>query len=122
MLIVEDDAPVRRVTGRVLRRYGYSVIEAEDGRTAIGVVESRLDDIDIIISDMVMPGMTGLELRREIEGLAPDLPVLFVSGYSASGLVEHGSDEGSVDILEKPFTPEGLVRSVADVIAGRENA
>lgn len=116
VLVVEDDEAVRRVTARVLRSYGFEVVEAADGSAAIEVLGSRSDEIDVIISDMVMPGMTGLELRDAAGETAPGIPVLLVSGYSSAVLAEHGVHGDTVRVLEKPFTPARLVRAVVDTL------
>jgi len=117
VLVVEDDAAVRRVTTRVLRAYGYDVLEAEGGRAALLALESRADEVDLIISDMVMPGMSGLELRDALEERGIDLPTLFVSGYSWSALAARGIDAEDVRILPKPFTPSQLGEAVARAFA-----
>lgn len=116
VLVVEDDEAVRRVTARVLRSYGFEVVEAADGSAAIEVLGSRSNEIDVIISDMVMPGMTGLELRDAAGETAPGIPVLLVSGYSSAVLAEHGVHRDTVRVLEKPFTPARLVRAVVDTL------
>lgn len=120
VLVVEDDPAVRRVTSRALRSFGFRVVEAEDGSKALAALESREADVDVIISDMVMPGMTGLDLRQAVRESWPDLPVLFVSGYSWSTLTEQGVDRDSVSILEKPFTPQQLVRAVHATLSESE--
>lgn len=115
-LVVEDDDAVRRVTGRVLRSYGFDVREAPDGPAALELLRSQSDGIDVIISDMVMPGMTGVELGAELERTASEVPILFVSGYSWSALADQGIDPGAVRVLQKPFSPTQLVAAVSQLI------
>lgn len=116
-LVVEDDEAVRRVIARVLRSYGFDIVEAPDGAAAIDILGSRSGGVDIIISDMVMPGMTGLELRDAAGEIAPATPVLLVSGYSADVLAGHGVREDTVRVLEKPFTPDRLMQAVVQTLA-----
>jgi PAS domain S-box-containing protein len=116
ILVVEDDPAVRRVTVRALGAFGFTVVQASDAKEALAKLGSRPHGIDLVVSDMVMPGMTGLELREALRSVAPHLPVIFVSGYSAQVLADHGVDRDSVRIVEKPFSPESLVRAVLDTL------
>ncbi|MGE0161343.1 MAG: ATP-binding protein, partial [Gemmatimonadales bacterium] len=118
VLVVEDDPAVRRVTVRALGAYGFSVVQAENATEALATLRGPSPGIDIVVSDMVMPGMTGLELREALRDVAPGLPVLFVSGYSARVLSDHGIDRDSVRIVEKPFSPESLARAVFETLPG----
>jgi CheY-like chemotaxis protein len=116
ILVVEDDPAVRRVTVRALGAFGFTVVQASDAKEALATLNRASHGIDLVVSDMVMPGMTGLELREALRGVAPHLPVIFVSGYSAKVLADHGVDRDSVRIVEKPFSPESLVRAVLDTL------
>ncbi|MGE0792490.1 MAG: ATP-binding protein, partial [Sandaracinaceae bacterium] len=118
VLVVEDDPAVRRVTVRALGAYGFSVVQAENATEALARLRGPSPGVDIVVSDMVMPGMTGLELREALRDIAPALPVLFVSGYSARVLSDHGIDRDSVRIVEKPFSPESLARAVFETLSG----
>lgn len=120
VLIVEDDTAVRAVTGRALRAYGFETLAAADAPTALELLDSHGRRIDLIISDIVMPGMTGLDLRAELQKRTMDIPMLFVSGYSWGALEEHGVDPDAFDLLQKPFSPSQLVDAVLSLIAQEE--
>jgi PAS domain S-box-containing protein len=119
VLVVEDDYAVRAVTTRILENYGYAVIAAGDGQVALAVLEDKHTAVDLLLTDMVMPTMSGKEIAGRAGHLRPGLPVLFMSGY-AGGLVGTNTtlDEG-VDLLEKPFTRSSLLSAVTRVLGGR---
>ena len=117
VLVVEDDDAVRRVTARALKSFGYAVQEAADGPAALHAAETMDPTPDVVVTDVVMPAMSGLELRDRLRHELPEVPVVFVSGYSWSALEEEGIDPGSVAILPKPFSPTQLAEAVASAIA-----
>jgi PAS domain S-box-containing protein len=112
ILLVEDDAMVRRIARRTLEELGYRVLEAEDGERA----RTRLEEteVDLLVTDMVMPGISGLELVDALRQSHPEIRVLLISGY------EGGPDSAppSAPLLEKPFTPDQLARKVHEVLRG----
>lgn len=112
VLVVEDDEAVRALIGRALRRRGFEVIETTGGQEALDVLRSRNPKIDLLLTDAVMPGMTGVELIEEARGLDGPFRVLLMSGYA----------EGTLDIdvpyIAKPFSPAELVKRVRDVLDG----
>jgi PAS domain S-box-containing protein len=115
ILLVDDDDHVRRVTARALRSRGYSVVEATNGRAALVALTSS--PFDLLLSDIVMPGMSGRVLAEAALHRFPDLKVLFMTGYTDDDVVHDGVSSGSVDLIEKPFTINALagkVRSVLD--------
>jgi CheY-like chemotaxis protein len=114
ILIVEDEPAVRTLATEVLRRHGYAVLEASDGLEALRVVERHQDSIDLIITDVVMPQMTGRELANRIRDTRPTLKILFMSGYPDHAVNrEIDSNEA---FLQKPFAPDGLVRKVREIL------
>ena len=108
VLITEDEDTIRALSRRILEREGYTVLEARDGREAIRVASGYTGQIDLLITDMVMPNLGGSELFAHLRLLRPDLRVLFVSGYTDDDMIRRGlKDEGSA-FLQKPFTAKAL--------------
>jgi DNA-binding NtrC family response regulator len=114
--LVEDDTAVRSAAVAVLRRAGHTVIEASNGIEALRIVEDDATAIDIVISDMVMPGMGGRTLAAELEQRRPHVPVLLMSGYTREAIPGRGELHPSRAFIEKPFTPESLAKSVREVL------
>jgi CheY-like chemotaxis protein len=117
VLLVEDEDSVRSLTRRVLQRAGYRVLEAEDGERALSVAQAHEGGIDLLLTDVVMPGGGGRRLAERMAALRPSTRVLYMSGYPGDAMAEHGLEAG-VDLLPKPFTPESLLRRVADALGG----
>lgn len=120
ILVVEDDASVRALTKRLLTQLGYRVLEAEKAAAALVVYENS-PRIDGLLTDVVLPGGTsGVALARELQRRRPELPVLFVSGYSENAIIHHGRLDPDVELLEKPFRKAELAKKVHGLIrAGR---
>ncbi|MGI9042312.1 MAG: PAS domain S-box protein [Gemmatimonadales bacterium] len=116
ILVVEDEDMVRSLACRGLREQGYTVLEARNGLEAIGWVEDRRRDIDLVISDVVMPELGGRELGQRLADLDPQLPVLYMSGYTGEDVIQRGLLDPSAPFQQKPFTPEGLARKVRDML------
>jgi two-component system cell cycle sensor histidine kinase/response regulator CckA len=116
VLVVEDQEEVRRLTTLVLRSYGYEVLEASSGEDALEVASARPERIDLLITDVVMPGMTGRELATKLAEVRPGMQVLFVSGYTANVIVHRGVLDPGVNYLSKPFTPQILAEKVREVL------
>ncbi len=116
ILLVEDEDGVRRLARQALEQAGYHVLEASDGQHALRVCRDYGQPIHLLVSDVVMPHLSGGKLAQHITTLHPDLKVLFVSGYTDSALVQHGVVTGEVDCLLKPFTPEALTQKVRAVL------
>ena len=119
ILLVEDDARVRAVCRSVLRREGYEVIDASDPEEAIEMFRRHRDEIDLVISDIVMPHMTGTQLAEVLRRDRPDLPLLFVSGYAPDDVLGPGVDARS--LLRKPFGPAELLRRVSRRLHGLDS-
>jgi two-component system cell cycle sensor histidine kinase/response regulator CckA len=117
VLVVEDEERVRRLTCRILEHYGYGVVEAADGPQALDLLRQNSPRVDALISDVVMPGMSGPDLAARARTERPDLPVLLLSGFTADELpgdVPQGSRQA---FLQKPFSPEALATAVGDLLA-----
>jgi PAS domain S-box-containing protein len=116
VLIVEDEPAVRYMTTRALKEHGYTVLEACDGPEALRLVEQVNGALDLIITDVIIPGLDGAELARRAASVKPDLPILFMSGYTDDDIVRRGLLERDKPFLQKPFTPDALVRRVAELL------
>jgi PAS domain S-box-containing protein len=115
ILIVEDEDSVRAVTSAVLRREGYQVIEAATPRLALELFEKHADEIDLLLSDVVMPEMNGPALAQRLVALRPGLRIVFMSGYAAPGLLP-GAENANVGFLNKPFPKAVLVQKVGEML------
>ncbi|MFN8187089.1 MAG: ATP-binding protein [Gaiellales bacterium] len=111
VLLVEDDESVRTMVCRVLEQQGYSVLEAATGEEALEIAVERGDEIDLVFTDVVMPGMGGVELVEHVRAIRPELEVIFMSGY-AEGISRRGALDPTAPFLQKPFTPSTLAQVV----------
>ena len=118
VLVVEDEASVRMVIGRVLREQGYLVLEAPHGRDALTIAGDPATRIDLIIADVVMPGLGGRELAKLLTERRPRVPILFTSGYTGHDVVERGLIERDWPFLAKPVAPDALARKVRELLDG----
>ena len=119
ILLVEDDQSVRELVRDYLRANGYTVLEALDGDEALKAVAAHQGSLQLLITDVVMPHMSGPELAAKIQGLRPGLKVLFVSGYTDDTVFRHGVLEGGVAYLQKPFNLKTLAQKVREVLTGQ---
>ncbi len=117
ILLVEDEAAVRALVRRLLLEAGYRVIDAGSGSEALRKVEAMVEEIHLVITDVVMPGINGRELVELLLAKRPGLRVIFVSGYTDDILAKHGVLEPGTVLLEKPFTKSALLRTVHDALA-----
>jgi len=106
----------------VLRESGYTVLSATCGADALQVVERYQCVIDILLTDVVMPGMNGRELADQVASLSPATKVLYMSGYTDDAIRNHGVREQSLAVIAKPFTHETLIRRVSDALEGTPGA
>jgi CheY-like chemotaxis protein len=116
VLIAEDSASVRTVAREVLKRHGYAVLAAADGRAALELAAEHGAPLHLLITDVIMPEMSGRQLADNLREQRPGLRVLFVSGYTDDAIVRHGILEPGIAFLQKPFAPEALVRKVREVL------
>jgi two-component system cell cycle sensor histidine kinase/response regulator CckA len=116
ILLVEDEPLLRRLAGRVLRRYGYHILEAADGPTALRVSATYAGSIDLLLTDLVMPGgLSGSQLAQQIVAQRPAIKVLYVSGYADTTMTQKLLALGQ-SIVMKPFGPDDLARSVGAIL------
>jgi PAS domain S-box-containing protein len=118
VLLVEDEAIVREPAGRMLLRHGYTVLSAANAQEALVIVREHPGRIDLLLTDVVMPGRSGKELSVDVAELRPTTKVLFMSGYSQDVIAHQGVLEEGVQLIEKPFTGDDLLRKVRDVLEG----
>jgi CheY-like chemotaxis protein len=116
ILFAEDDAALRRIGERLLRQLGYHVLVAEHGEDGLRVAAEHRGPIDLLVTDVVMPGMSGMQLFERLRDTHPDLPVLFLSGWASDAVVRHRILEGEVPFLQKPFSAEELGRKVHELL------
>jgi len=116
ILLVEDEEQVRNLIAEVLQMQGYTVLEARDGREALQLVAQHRDTIDLLLTDVVMPGTGGKVLADQLSRSQPKLKVLYMSGYTDAAIVHHGVLDSGVAFLQKPFTPRALARKVRAVL------
>ena len=120
ILVVEDDDDVRAYTVEILRELGYRVLEAHDGPSAMRLLERQEQRVDLLFTDIVMPGLSGRELADAARRSHPTLKVLYTSGYARNAIVHGGRLDPGVEMIAKPFTYQGLAEKIADVLdAGR---
>ncbi len=112
ILLVEDEDALREVTERILRRGGYQVLCAADGAEALDVAQRHIGHIDVLLTDVIMPGILGKDLAHAIAAVRPDTKVLFMSGYAQPVLTTHGTLPADVHLLEKPFTSTELLSAL----------
>ena len=114
---LKDDDDVRAYIVEALRDLDYDVLEAADAPSALAIVERRSGNIDLLLTDVVMPRMSGRELARRLADSRPDMKVLYVSGYTDDAIVRHGILDPGVIFLQKPFSPDVLARKVAETLS-----
>ena len=116
ILLVEDELEVRELARDVLEAQGYTVLEAPDALAALRIFEARFGPIDLVLTDVVMPRMSGRELAIQLATLRPAMPVGYMSGYTDTAIVHHGVLEPGTTFLQKPFTPDALVRKIRQAL------
>jgi len=118
VLLVEDEAELRDLLAEVLEDTGYTVLRAGDGAEAVKVCAERERPIDLLLTDVVMPGMSGRELAARVQPLRPAMKVLYMSGYTDGAIVHHGVLEPGIAFIQKPFAPPAIAHKVREVLDG----
>ncbi len=116
ILLAEDQPEVRSVARAVLERYGYRVLEASHGDEALRILRAHREPIHLLLSDVVMPSMSGPELARLVQLEQAGIRVLYASGYTDDAIVRHGVLDPGVAFLQKPFTPTALLRKIRELL------
>jgi CheY-like chemotaxis protein len=116
ILLVEDEPMVRELAREVLEEYGYRVLTAANGRDGLQVCEEFADRIELIVTDVIMPQMSGRELAEKARRLRPDAHVLYMSGFTDDAVVRHGVIADDFCFIQKPFSPDALARKVREIL------
>ncbi len=116
ILVIEDESGVRSMISKMLKLYGYKSYLANSGAQGITIYNSHKQEIDLILSDVVMPGMSGMEMVQILQKTAPDIPAIFMSGYTDDEIIRHGVKEDGIHFLQKPFDPDTLIRTIQKIL------
>lgn len=122
VFVVEDEPSLRAMVLKILKRFGYRTLQAPNGGEAFILAEQYSGPIDLLMTDVVMPGMNGRELAKRLAKLHPEMKVLFTSGYTENVIVHHGVVDENLNFLGKPYSPEELVRKIREVIGPASKA
>jgi two-component system cell cycle sensor histidine kinase/response regulator CckA len=116
ILLVEDEESVRTLAGRILREQGYDVLEAGSGTEALDIARKHGGEIHVVVTDVIMPGMSGKDLVSQLKIARPGIKSLYISGYPDDAIAHHGILDSGVTFLQKPFTVESLTRKIREVM------
>ena len=116
ILLAEDDPQVRQLARQILQKAGYHVLDAINGKDALAVAQAYASQIQLLVTDVVMPDLNGCQLAKQLCAARPQLRVIFISGFNEESVVRHGVTAGDIPFLHKPFTNSALVRKVREVL------
>jgi CheY-like chemotaxis protein len=119
VLVVDDEQGLRDLVCRTLRAEGFGTLEAGHGAEALGLMEASAQPVDLVVTDVVMPGMDGRELGRRLAQRWPELPILYISAYDVNDIFRRGSPTASAPFLQKPFPLDHLVTTVRGLLSTR---
>ncbi len=122
VLLVEDSDLLRQMATETLERHGYTVIAARDGVEALMLIDRESRHVHLLLTDVIMPKMSGRELAARFQSRFPDVRVLYMSGYASDTIVHHGMLDPDIELLQKPYTPLALIRRVQEVLARTNRA
>jgi signal transduction histidine kinase/ActR/RegA family two-component response regulator len=120
ILLVEDEGVVRSLVAEILETSGYTVLQAADGPSALELLRRHSGPVDLLVTDVVMPGMSGPDVAKAVASMRPGTQVLYTSGYTDSAIDHHGVLEPGIAFLQKPFSADDLTRKVRDLVEGAE--
>jgi CheY-like chemotaxis protein len=116
ILVVEDEEIVRDLIRQTLARCGYDVLDAGCGEEAIDACSRREATVHLVLTDVVLPDMSGVDLSKRLAAIMPAMKVIFMSGYTSVGVLQEGLLESGVEFIQKPFTSESLARKIREVL------
>lgn len=116
ILVVEDEQGIRELVREVLTNAGFQVLTAANGEEALRTVEAHGGPVELVLTDLIMPGVDGLQLARRLRTLQPGLKVVLMSGYGEDRIDEAGGLEGEASVLEKPFTGPKLLAKIRELL------
>ena len=116
ILLVEDEEMVRRYMQTLLENMGYGVIAASDGREALSAMETRASEVDLLITDVVLPQMSGKDLAQKLLSFLPELKVLYASGYTENVITHHGILDRGINFIQKPFSSQQLLAKICEIL------
>jgi CheY-like chemotaxis protein len=116
ILLAEDEEMVRDLARQVLEMSGYKVLEAANGRSALSMFERHQESIHLLLTDVIMPEMSGRELADRVVQIRPEMKVLYMSGYTDNAILHHGILTEGTNFIHKPFAPDSLTRMVREVL------
>ena len=116
ILLVEDDGGVRALVKDILRSSGYRIVEADNGNAALVIENDYEGKIDLLLTDVIMPGITGAELAKTLGAKRPDMKILYMSGYTNEAIDRHGVLQEGIAFLQKPFTTRVLLEKVRQIL------
>ncbi|MBU1741790.1 MAG: response regulator, partial [Proteobacteria bacterium] len=117
ILLLEDETPVRQAAARILAKYGYTVLEAQNAGEGLMISENHPGPIHLLLTDVVLPKISGVQFAERLAGIRPETKVLFMSGYTDEAVFHHGVPAEGVNFIAKPFTPRSLARKVCQVLS-----
>jgi DNA-binding response OmpR family regulator len=116
VLLVEDEGSLRSVVGNTLRAKGYAVLDAPDSNTAIELAQSFESPIDLLLTDVILPGISGRDMAALLQISRPSMKVIYMSGYTDEFIAEHGIMDPQIVLLEKPFRMSALLQNIREVL------
>jgi DNA-binding NtrC family response regulator len=122
ILLAEDEEMVRNLARESLKMHGYTVLEAANAGEALLICQQYKGRIDLLLTDVVMPRVSGRELAEQLVGLRPDMRVLYMSGYPDQAIVHHGILDEAIAFIGKPFTPDALALKVVEVLQQNQSS
>jgi two-component system, cell cycle sensor histidine kinase and response regulator CckA len=120
ILLVEDEETLRESISTYLELHGYKVLEAENGAQALHIAVQHADSIQVLLTDIILPKLNGVELAREVSKMSPRVAILFMSGYTDHELIDYGSASSTAGFLQKPFALQALLTKLREMIAQRK--
>jgi CheY-like chemotaxis protein len=118
LLLVEDDAHLRDMLAEILREAGYSVLEASKPTDALALSAATKETVDVVLTDVIMPGMSGREMEARLLSARPGTPILYMSGYTDEAIDQHGVLDADAHFIQKPFTTPALLEKLRSVVRG----